>query len=297
MELLRNQGFAYREQIGSGAMGRSALDHLADRYRHSSRERWVERLAAGEVELDGRRASGTERLRGGQILTWNRPAWVEAAVPQSLKLVHEDEALLVVDKPSGLPTVPGGGFLTNTLLWRVRQRDPDWAPMHRLGRGTSGLVLFARTAVARTRLQAAWRENAVERRYLALAIGSLRAPMAVHATIGSVFHPLLGTVHAVHPDGRPSETLVEDSQRRDSASRVQIKIVTGRPHQIRIHLAYAGHPLVGDPLYGPGGLPKEGVKALPGDLGYQLHAWTLAFTHPITGERLRLEAGVPDALR
>jgi 23S rRNA pseudouridine1911/1915/1917 synthase len=292
-----NQGFAYREQIGAGAAGRSALDHLADRYRHSSRARWAERLAAGEVELDGRRASGAEPLRGGQILVWNRPAWVEPAAPLDVNVIHEDDAVLVVDKPSGLPTIPGGGFLANTLLWRVRERDPAWTPMHRLGRGTSGLVLFARTAGARARLQADWRANAVEKRYLALACGALRAPLVIRARIGPVVHPLLGTVHAAHAEGRASESVVEESRPRDSASLVLIRIVTGRPHQIRIHLAHAGHPLVGDPLYGAGGVPLEGTRALPGDLGYQLHAWRLAFTHPVSGSRLQFEAAAPVALR
>jgi 23S rRNA pseudouridine1911/1915/1917 synthase len=292
-----NQGFAYREQIRPEAAGRSALDHLADRYRHSARKRWEERLAAGEVELDGRRASGGESLRAGQVLVWHRPAWVEPEAPRTAEVIHEDEVLLVVDKPSGLPTIPGGGFLANTLLGWARGRDPDWTPMHRLGRGTSGLVLFARTAEARARLQLAWRENAVEKRYLALVCGELRAPQIIRASIGPVAHPLLGTVHAADPAGRASESVVEASESRGAASLAQIRIVTGRPHQIRIHLAYAGHPLVGDPLYGPGGLPIEGTRALPGDLGYHLHAWRLAFPHPVTGAPVAFEAPVPPALR
>jgi len=297
VESLGNHGFAYREQIGPEEIGRSALDHLAARYRHSSRERWEERLAAGEIELDGKRASGSEPLRAGQVLIWNRPGWIEPPAPLSVNVIHEDPALLLVDKPSGLPTVPGGGFLTSTLLALVRLRDPDWTPMHRLGRATSGLVLFARTAEARTRLQSAWRANEVAKRYLALASGVVPAPLAIHDRIGPVAHPLLGTVHAAHPGGRRSETLVEESAPRGSDSRVQITIVTGRPHQIRIHLACAGHPLVGDPLYARGGVPIEGTRALPGDPGYHLHSWRLAFQHPITGAQVQFEAPVPIALR
>jgi 23S rRNA pseudouridine1911/1915/1917 synthase len=297
MESPTNQGFAYREQIRPEAQGQSALDHLSDTYRHSSRDRWEDRLAAGEVELDGQRANGSERLRTGQILVWHRPAWVEPAAPSTADVIHEDAALLLVAKPSGLPTIPGGGYLAHTLLWQVRQRDPDWTPMHRLGRGTSGLVLFARTDEARTRLQAAWRGNAVAKRYLALASGIVPAPLAIHARIGPVAHPLLGTVHAAHPEGRESETQVETSQPRGAHSRVQIRIVTGRPHQIRIHLAHAGHPLVGDPLYAPGGLPVEGTSALPGDLGYHLHSWKLAFAHPVTGTPVEFEAPAPEILQ
>ena len=291
-----NEGYAYREQLGREAAGRTTLDYLAARYNHSPREAWLARLEAGEVELDGRRAGAGDVLREGQVLVWHRPPWVEPEVPLHFDVLHEDADILVVNKPSGLPTLPGGGFLMHTLQSLVQRRDAAWAAMHRLGRGTSGLVVFARTPAARAALGAAFRSRTLDKHYLALAEGALE-PRPIRAPIGKVAHPLLGQLWAAAPGGRPSESIVERVAPRPDASLAQVRLVTGRPHQIRIHLAWAGHPLVGDPLYGPGGVPRGGLPALPGDLGYHLHAWRLAFTHPATGVRLALEAPVPPALR
>jgi len=124
----------------------------------------------------------------------------------------------------------------------------------------------------------------------------------VEAPIGEVPHPLLGTVHAASPDGRKSRSHVRVLERRGGGddppgALVEVTIETGRPHQIRIHLAFAGHPLVGDPLFGAGGLPLPGTQALPGDPGYLLHAQRLELDHPVSGARLVIECPPPPALR
>ncbi|MBI3297374.1 MAG: RluA family pseudouridine synthase [Elusimicrobia bacterium] len=289
-----NSGHDYRVQLGGDARGQELVEYLAANYRHSTRVEWGERIVAGLVSLDGQAASPETRLRPGQVLDWRRPPWDEPAVPLEYAVLHEDADLLAVAKPAGLPTMPAGGFLENTLLALVRRRDPAWAPMHRLGRGTSGLVVFAREPSVRAGLQEAWRGHEVRKDYLAVAEGAVpEGPFDVTAPIGRRRHPVLGALHAADPGGRPASSTVKLLGRAGGGSLVQVRIATGRPHQIRIHLAWAGHPLAGDPLYGPGGVPREGTAALPGDLGYRLHAWRLGFAHPGTGRLLELEAPLP----
>jgi 23S rRNA pseudouridine1911/1915/1917 synthase len=218
-------------------------------------------------------------------------------VPLAWAVLHRDQHLLAVAKPRGLPTVPNGGFLTHTLHHLVRRSFPAAVPLHRLGRGTSGLVLFALTPLARTRVSAAWRTSRVEKVYRALAAGvPARSPFTVDVPVGPVAHPRLRSVHAALAGGRPAVSHVRVLEARGGASLLEVSIETGRPHQIRIHLAWAGHPLVGDPLYGVGGLPLPD-PGLPGDPGYRLHAHRLSLAHPATGERLVLECPPPEPLR
>jgi 23S rRNA pseudouridine1911/1915/1917 synthase len=293
---MTNQGYEYEEIVGTGAHGRTALDYLAARYTHSSRSLWADRLGAGQVSLDGAPAAAGDLLREGQRLAWKRPPWEEGAAPLAFALLHRDEHLLAVAKPRGLPTVPGGGFLTHTLLHLVRRHWPEATPAHRLGRGTSGLVLFARTASARGVLAAAWRERRVEKVYRALVEGIPdQTERTIDAPIGPVPHPRLGRVHARSPSGRPALTRVRVIGVRGGNALVEARIDTGRPHQIRIHLAAAGHALVGDPVYAAGGGLKEGA-GLPGDPGYWLHAHRLTLEHPASGEIVRLECPPPPLL-
>jgi 23S rRNA pseudouridine1911/1915/1917 synthase len=293
-----NDGYVYREQLGARARGQSALEYLTGSYRHSSEQQWRERFIRGEVLLDGVPASGEELLRAGQQLDWHRPPWEEGETPLSYELVHEDAELLAVIKPSGLPTIPSGGFLNNTLLHLVRARWPEALPLHRLGRATSGLVLFARTRAAAALLSRSWREHVVEKRYRALASGvAAREHYDISAAIGLVPHPLLGSVHGALESGKDSRSTARVLERRPAQTLFEVDIHTGRPEQIRIHLAFIGHPLAGDPLYGVGGLPLAERPGLPGDGGYLLHAESLVFAHPRSGARMELHAPLPLELR
>lgn len=289
-----NHGFSYRARVEPAERGLTVLTLLATRWTHSDAATWAERLAAGEVELDGASASPDAHVRPGQRLVWHRPPWEEPAVPLRFTTLYEDEHLLAVDKPSGLPTMPAGGFLDHTLLSLVRRRHPDASPMHRLGRGTSGVVLFASSPAARAALQADWRAQRVEKTYRALAQGDLVA-QTITVPIGPVVHPRLGVLHAASAAGRPATSHVRPIERRAGSTLAEVDIDTGRPHQIRVHLAAVGHPLLDDPLYGPGGLPR--ADALPGDEGYLLHAHRLTVRHPIAGGALRVEAPLPEALQ
>lgn len=292
-----NGGFEYRERIGPEAAGRSLLEWIARRYRHSSWAAWKARLDAGEVSVDGVLAAASETLRPGQSLAWRRPPWEEPEVPVGFAVLYRDEQLLAVGKPRGLPSVPNGGFLEHTLLFCVRRLFPEAVPMHRLGRGTSGLLLFARTQPARRAVAAAWRAGRVDKEYRALVCGiPRRESFTVETPIGRVPHPRLGLVHAASPHGKPAVSRVRLLAARHGEALVAVTIPTGRPHQIRIHLAAAGHPLVGDPLYVAGGVPGPD-PGLPGDGGYRLHSHRLALPHPATGRRLELTCPPPFELR
>lgn len=263
-----NDGYAYRAQVQRPS---ELLDWLCAGFAHSSAEVWAERVVAGQITVNGAPPSGL--LAPGDLVVWNRPPWEEPPVPTDWSVVVEDADIVVVDKPAGLPTMPAGGYLTHTLLAFVRRQWPDASPMHRLGRGTSGLVVFGRTADARARIQQAWRSRAVQKTYRALVTGHPPERCTIDAPIGPVPHPVLGTLHAASPDGRPSRSLLRRVALDGANARVDVDIETGRPHQIRIHTAFLGHPLVGDPLYGAGGVPR--ADALPGDTGYTLRAWRL----------------------
>lgn len=273
------------------------LAYLARRYTHSSPAVWAANIAAGRVSLDAQPAGPDALLRRGAELVWQRPPWIEPEAPCCLDLVYEDDDLLAVGKPSGLPTLPGGGFLESTLLHLVQAYAPGAAPLHRLGRWTSGLVLCAKTPAAQRGVLQQWSSRQVGKRYRALVAG---APawdqLTIDTPIGPVPHRLLGSLHAATTDGKAAHSEVTVLERRDDCCLCDVMISTGRPHQIRIHLAAAGFPLQGDPLYRSGGLPDPDSVALPGDPGYQLHSAELSFCHPRSSQPLRLLCPPPPLL-
>jgi 23S rRNA pseudouridine1911/1915/1917 synthase len=294
-----NRGYAYATIISSKYHGQTLLSHLALLYPHSTAQAWQQKLNNGEVTLNGAIANGSESVALGETLVWNRPPWAEPDAPQHFQVLFEDDHLLAVNKPSGLPTLPGGGFMENTLLRLVQKRTPEANPVHRLGRATTGIVLFAKRPLAASNLVAAWNTPKVRKIYRALAQNiAQRDAYEIRTPIGLVPHPRIGSVWAANPSGKPSKSLATVTSRnmgtgRGSTTTFEVSLSSGRPHQIRIHLASIGHPLVGDPLYGCTGQPLENLPGLPGDGGYFLHAHYLKFHHPITGEQIDLEAALP----
>jgi len=292
-----NRGYAYTRIISSEYHGQTLLSHLASVYSHSTAQAWQQKLDNGEVTLNGVTANGSESIVSGQTLVWNRPPWIEPDAPQHFEVLFDDADVLAVNKPSGLPTLPGGGFMENTLLRLVQKDTPNASPVHRLGRGTSGIVLFAKTPQAASHLFADWNTPKIQKIYRAVAQN-----IAEHDTyeiltpIGLVPHPRLGSVWAAKPGGIPSKSLARVMERSAigaGTTTFEVSLHSGRPHQIRIHLASIGHPLVGDPLYGLTGQPLENLPGLPGDGGYLLHAQFLRFQHPSSGEQINLEAALP----
>lgn len=293
-----NAGYEWRERLPAG-VGGALLDHLVQRWRHGDATTWSARLARGELALDGVVASVATTAVAGAELVWRRPPWEEPVVPLGFVVLHRDPELLAVGKPAGLPTMPSGGrFLEHTLLHQVRRRFPEAAPLHRLDRGTSGLVLFARTAAASRALNAAWQRGAVQRLYRARVHGRIAAAELHLATpIGEAPHPAIGRVFVAAADGRPALTVARVVERAAATTLLEIELGSGRPHQIRIHLAAAGHPLLGEPFYAAGGGLVADPAARPGDSGYRLHAWRLRFAHPADGRAMDLECPVPSDLR
>ncbi|MCZ6632474.1 MAG: RluA family pseudouridine synthase [bacterium] len=301
----RNSGFTYTDKIGPDASGQTVLDFYTQRYLHSTRAEWQARIENGTVQLEGARTTSNTQLHSGQRLTYHRQPWKEPDVPLTFSLLHEDAHVLVVAKPSGLPVLPGGHHLKHTLLALIRDRFGDHpSPMHRLGRGTSGMVLFARTHAAKQTLSRDFHDGRIVKHYRALSVGTeMSDTFVIDTPIGRIPYPKIGFLYAATPGGKPSRSECHVLHRDSSNNRslIHVNLITGRPHQIRIHLAAAGHPLWGDPLYAPGGgpisTPEPDPIPLPGDCGYHLHAHHLKFTHPITQNPCVFTCAPPPLLR
>ena len=304
-----NQGWIYRDRLAQTEGGLTVLAYYLRHYTHSSETEWRTRLAEGRVTRNGFPVSAETTLQTGDALAWARPPWEEPEVPRAFSILYEDDDLLAVDKPAGLPVLPGGGFIENTLLHLLRVRTPAAPPIpvHRLGRGTSGVLLLARSALARHRLAEDFRDatrrtsGSLRKIYRALTGPAPGLPDMLEITqpIGPVAHPALGWIHAASHGGKPSQSNCRILRRTSRDTLWEVDLITGRPHQIRIHLAWAGAPLLGDPLYGPGGMPRvstAGRSPVPGDVGYRLHACSLTLTHPRSGDRLTFSAPPPESL-
>ncbi len=302
---MRNKGYHYPDRIGVEDEGLTVLAFYSSRYLHSTGAEWRLRIEAGDVVRNGLPAGPDDILRRGDTLVYFRRPWEEPEARTDFANLYEDEDVLVLSKPSGLPVLPGGFFLETTLLHLVRERyGAGCSPLHRLGRGTSGAILFTRNPRVARILARAMFERRILKVYLALASGTaMPDAFTVDAAIGPVPHSLPATVNAFRPDGRPSTSHVRVLRRfpERNASLVEVTIPTGRPHQIRIHLAYAGYPLVGDPLYQTGGLPRtDGIDdewtTTPGATGYLLHSWKIGFPHPVSGAVIEVVSPPPAAL-
>ena len=288
-----NQGWTYRDRISQVRPGETVLDYYTQRYSHSTREQWCDRILSGEIQVNGQTVPPATLLKKSDRLTYDRPPWEEPDVPLRFEVLHEDADLLVIAKPSGLPVMPGGGFLNHTLLRLLERTYPGEAivPIHRLGRGTSGLMILARSPLAKSHLTRQMRDRQIQKIYLAIASGVIEPDfMTIETPIGKVPHSTLGTVFAAAETGFDAKSELTVLERRSMETLAQVEIFTGRPHQIRIHLAAIGHPLVGDPLYGVGGQPMVAANPeespVPGDLGYWLHAHRVGFFHPRSAQWL-----------
>jgi 23S rRNA pseudouridine1911/1915/1917 synthase len=289
-----------------GALGGERVDRVVALLTGCSRAEAASAVDAGTVAVDGNVVSKSSvRVQEGQrIVVESDPitplAPIVPAPDVDVVVVFEDRDLIVVDKPAGLVTHPGAGTHVATLAEGLLARYPELSHVgdprrpgivHRLDKGTSGLLVVARSPQAYDALVVAMTEHSVDRHYSALAWGEFEHPRGtIDAPIGrSRRDPVKMTVAA---EGKPARThyrVIEQYERPSASGLLSVELETGRTHQIRVHLRSIGHPVVGDTAYG------GTASGLPLDRPF-LHSTRLELTHPITGDRLEFESELPDDL-
>lgn len=291
--------------VGARDEGRRADVALAE-WLDEGRGRAQRRFEAGDVTIDGVAVGKSHRLRAGEHVLAAEPARTQAPVPGAVPIRYEDDHLLVVAKPAGLVvhagagTDPGEGSMVDALAaMGVALADPcgpHEGPcpagrpgiVHRLDRGTSGLLVVAKTVAAHTGLTALFKAHDVERVYTALVEG---VPDPPRATIDAPLARSTArrTRFAVDPSGRPAISHYDLDEAYGRGSVLRVRLETGRTHQVRVHLSAVGHPVCGDSTYGA----SAGLAVELGLHRPALHARRLAFTHPVTGARVRIDEPVP----
>ncbi len=288
------------------------LDRFLARLYGVPRNRVQQWIRAERVSVDGRPAKASHALVVGERVECEplrRDAGGEM-VPEAgeLRVLFEDPYLVVLDKPSDLAVHPGAGRATGTLAHRLLARFPDTGEVggrgrpgivHRLDKDTTGVLVVARSDRAYDSLTAAFAERRVEKRYLAVVYGR---PADGRGTIERPIgrHPQKRKQMTVHPAGRPARTDYECLRSAAGLSVLELRLATGRTHQLRVHLKALNHPLVGDPTYGEArwkSFPPARRRPLQSFARPALHAWKLAFEHPVSGHRMEFEAPVPQDLR
>jgi 23S rRNA pseudouridine1911/1915/1917 synthase len=271
-------------------------------------QKWIK---DGHVHLNGRTSKPSAVPVAGDRIDCSPPERRDDRVqPEEgdLAILYEDAGLVVLDKPAGLTVHPGAGRATGTLAHHLLARYPEMEGVggpgrpgivHRLDQGTSGVLAVARTPAAHVRLARAFAERKVEKRYLAIVYGEPDPPSGrIDAPLGR--HAQRRKEMTVRPDGRPARTGYRTLATAAGISLVELDLQTGRTHQIRVHLKHVGHPLVGDPVYGEArwkALPRPVQPTLRDFPRPALHAWRLAFAHPLDGRPLAFEAPVPEDLK
>jgi 23S rRNA pseudouridine1911/1915/1917 synthase len=285
--------------------GWTLLEYLCHRFRYLPRETWLERIALGRVRVGGRPAAADTAVTRGDVVEYEVHV-VEPPVDFTCAVIHEDDDLLVVSKSGNIPVHAAGKYFRNTLIARLRvDFGPELDLAHRLDRETSGLVVLTRNRDAARVLARAFAGGEVEKTYLAVARGHPeRDEFVVDAPIGRVgkeFPVARAVIDA--EKGKQAATAFRVIERLRGMSVVEARPATGRRNQVRVHLEFAGHPVVGDKIYGmPLELLQESLVrpdssrvrehlVLP---RHALHARRLSFVHPRTGVRLSLEAPIPE---
>ena len=283
-----------------------ALAQALPQYSRARLKTWIE---SGAVQVDGRPLRGKDRVLGGEQVRIHAQLPAHGRVqPEAMPLtvVFSDRSLLVLDKPAGVVVHPGAGNLRHTLQNALLALDPKLALVpraglvHRLDKDTSGLLLVARTPEAHTALTAAMAARQITREYLAVCTGAMTGGGTIDEPIGR--HRTLRTRMAVRSDGRPAVSHYRIERRFRAHTLVRVTLETGRTHQIRVHLAHIGFPVVGDPVYGGRRrLAKGSSPALAAELQafprQALHAARLKLTHPLTHREHEWRSPLPEDMQ
>lgn len=290
-----------------------ALAQLFPEYSRSRLKAW---LLDGALIVDGGSPRPRDSVLGGETVSLSiEPEAAVVAEPEPIELdvVHEDDFVLVINKPAGLVVHPGAGNASGTLMNALLHHDPALEELpragiiHRLDKDTSGLLLVARTLPAHTALVRLLADRDIARYYLAICNGVLTGGGTINEPVGR--HATDRKRMCVRADGRPAVTHYTVLERFPAHTYIKVKLETGRTHQIRVHFAYRRHALTGDPVYGgrlalPKGASEKLVQALRVFRRQALHAARIEFEHPGTHELMNFEAPVPadmeallDALR
>lgn len=278
---------------------------LARMFPEYSRSRLKDWLLAGAITVDGGSPRPRDAVAGGEVVLLEPPAEVSVrAEPQPivLEIVHEDADLLVVNKAAGLVVHPGAGNPAGTLMNGLLHHAPEVAEVpragiiHRLDKDTSGLLLVAKTLQAHTALVRRLADREITRQYLAVCKGVLTGGGIIREPIAR--HPVDRKRMSVQQNGKPAVTHFTVKERFAAFTFVDVKLETGRTHQIRVHFAHRRHALVGDQVYGgrlalPKGASEELMQTLRHFKRQALHATRLAFEHPQSGAMLALEVAPP----
>ncbi len=293
-------------RVPESAAGRRFDAALAELFPEFSRSRLSLWIKSGDALLDGQPVRGRDPVRGGEIASLNVVLDVQTqAEPENIPLdvLFEDDQVIVLNKPAGLVVHPGAGNPNGTLVNALLYFDPTLSTIpragivHRLDKDTSGVMVVARTLPAHTALVSQLSERGVHRQYLAVVVGALVSGGTATASIDR--HPHDRIRMAAREGGRDAVTHYRLRERFRAHTALECRLETGRTHQIRVHMAHLKHPIVGDPMYGgplklPKGATPELIAALRGFRRQALHAQTLEFMHPISGEPVRCTAPVPD---
>lgn len=276
-----------------------ALAQLLPQWSRSRLQGWIEQK---RVSMDGSAVTSKQKVWGGESIRViagqieDDKSHQAEAIP--LRILFEDDHLIIIDKPAGLVVHPGNGNWHGTLLNALLNHAPQLGQVpragivHRLDKDTTGLLVVAKTIEAQFDLVRQLQQRTVRRHYLALVLGKLEKDGVVDAPIGR--HPVHRTRMAIIRNGKPARTHYQVREKFTASTLLHCSLETGRTHQIRVHLLSIGHPLAGDQTYGrvsPDPLTADAVAQLPRQA---LHAWQLELTHPHNGQTLLWESPLPD---